>query len=206
MDRYLTIHPQDPQPRLIERVVSVLRAGGVIVYPTDSCYAFGCQLGDKHAQERIRRLRRLAGGHHFTLVCRDLSQLAAYARVDNPTYRLMKSLTPGPYTFLLKATHEVPRRLQNPRRKTIGLRVPDHPIAQALLAALGEPMMSTTVRLPGDSLPLNEPAIIEERLGNQVDLIVDGSNGGLEATTIIDLVEGTPRVVRPGAGDVFRLR
>ncbi|MGQ0658098.1 MAG: L-threonylcarbamoyladenylate synthase [Chromatiales bacterium] len=202
----LTIHPQNPQPRLIDRAVEVLRAGGVLVYPTDSCYAFGCQVGDKNAQERIRRIRRLENSHHFTLICRDLSQLATYAQVDNPAYRQMRSLTPGPYTFLLRATHEVPRRLQNPRRKTIGLRVPDHPIVQALLAALGAPMMSTTVRLPGDELPLNEPAIIEERLGNQVDLIIDGGNGGLEPTSIIDLADKTPWIVRAGAGDVSMLK
>jgi tRNA threonylcarbamoyl adenosine modification protein (Sua5/YciO/YrdC/YwlC family) len=205
MSRYLHIHPKDPERRLIEQTVAVLRAGGVIVYPTDSCYAFGCQLGDKEAQERIRRIRGLDERHNFTLVCRDLSQLAIYARVDNPAFRLMKSLTPGPYTFLLKATHEVPRRLQNPKRKTVGLRVPDHRIAQALLTALGEPLMSTTVQLPGADLPLNDPAIIRDRLDKLVDLIVDGGNCGLVPTSVIDLADGKPRVVRVGAGDIAAL-
>ena len=190
MDSYFTIHRANPERRLIDKTVSVLREGGVIVYPTDSCYAFGCQVGNKDAQERIRRIRQLEDNHNFTLVCCDLSQLATYARVNNSAFRLMKSLTPGPYTFLLKATHEVPRRLQNPKRKTIGLRVPNHPIVQALLTALGEPLMSTTVRLPEDELPLNDPELINERIGNQVDVIIDGGNCGLEPTTVIDLADG----------------
>jgi len=205
MDSYFTIHRANPERRLIDKTVSVLREGGVIVYPTDSCYAFGCQVGNKDAQERIRRIRQLEDNHNFTLVCCDLSQLATYARVNNSAFRLMKSLTPGPYTFLLKATHEVPRRLQNPKRKTIGLRVPNHPIVQALLTALGEPLMSTTVRLPEDELPLNDPELINERIGNQVDVIIDGGNCGLEPTTVIDLADGAPRVVRVGAGDISML-
>lgn len=206
MSKLFRIHPKNPEKRLIEQTVAVLRAGGVIVYPTDSCYALGCQLGDKDAQERIRRIRRLEDTHNFTLVCRDLSQLATYARVDNPAFRLMKSLTPGPYTFLLKATHEVPRRLQNPKRKTIGLRVPDHRIAQALLAALGEPLMSVTMQLPGDALPLNDAESIESRLGKLVDLVIDGGSCGLKPTTVIDLADGVPRVLRIGAGDVSMLQ
>jgi tRNA threonylcarbamoyl adenosine modification protein (Sua5/YciO/YrdC/YwlC family) len=202
MSRTLRIHPKDPEKRYVEQAVAALRAGEVIVYPTDSCYALGCQLGDKDAQERIRRIRRLGENHNFTLLCRDLSQLATYARVDNPAFRLMKALTPGPYTFLLKATHEVPRRLQNPKRKTIGLRVPDHRIVQAMLEALGEPMMSTTAQLPDDEMPFNDPEDIVERLGKLVDLIIDGGNTGLESSTVIDLAEGTPVVVRVGAGDV----
>jgi tRNA threonylcarbamoyl adenosine modification protein (Sua5/YciO/YrdC/YwlC family) len=206
MSRTIRIHPKDPERRYVQQAVEALRAGEVIVYPTDSCYAFGCQLGDKDAQERIRRIRRLDDHHNFTLVCRDLSQLASYAKVDNPAFRLMKSLTPGPYTFILKATHEVPRRLQNPRRKTIGLRVPDHRIAQALLEALGEPLMSTTAQLPDEDMPFNDPEVIEERLGRLVDLVIDGGNTGLEPSTVIDLADGTPQVVRVGAGDVSGIR
>jgi tRNA threonylcarbamoyl adenosine modification protein (Sua5/YciO/YrdC/YwlC family) len=205
MSRTLHIHPKDPEKRLIEQAVAVLRGGGVIVYPTDSCYAFGCRVGEKEAQERIRRIRRLDEDHNFTLVCRDLSQLATYARVDNPAFRLMKSLTPGPYTFLLKATHEVPRRLQNPKRKTIGLRLPDHRIVQALLEALGEPLMSTTAQLPDSEMPMNDPEDVEARLSKLVDLIIDGGNTGLEPSSVVDISEGAPRVVRVGAGDVSAL-
>lgn len=205
MSRTLHIHPRNPEKRLIDQTVAVLRHGGVIVYPTDSCYAFGCRVGEKEAQERIRRIRRLEEDHNFTLVCRDLSQLANYARVDNPSFRLMKLLTPGPYTFLLKATHEVPRRLQNPKRKTIGLRVPDHRIVQALLEALGEPLMSTTAQLPGADMPMNDPEDVQARVGKLVDLIVDGGNTGLEPSSVIDISEGAPRVLRVGAGDVSAL-
>ena len=202
MGRLLQLHPQNPERRLLEQVAVVLRDGGVIIYPTDSCYALGCKIGDKDAQERIRRLRQLDAQHNFTLVCRDLSQLATYARVDNPAYRLMKSLTPGPYTFLLRATHEVPRRLQNPKRKTIGLRVPNHRVTQALLERHGEPIMSSTLILPGDDLPLSDPEVIMERLGRQVDLVVGGGNCGLTPTTVIDLAEGEPRLLRIGSGSV----
>ena len=205
MGRLLKIHPVNPEPRLIHQVVDSLRDGGVIVYPTDSSYALGCQIGDKDAQERIRRIRQIDDRHNFTLVCRDLSQIATYAQVDNPAYRLMKSLTPGPYTFILRATHEVPRRLQNPKRKTIGLRVPDHRIVQALLDALGEPIMSSTLTLPDEALPLNDPEGIFEHLGKQVALVVDGGSCGLEPTSVIDLVEGPPTVVRAGSGDVSML-
>lgn len=205
MGRLLKIHPVDPEPRLIRQVIDVLHAGGVVIYPTDSCYALGCRIGDKDAQERIRRIRQVGNGHNFTLVCHDLSQIATYARVDNPAYRLMKSLTPGPYTFILRATHEVPRRLQNPKRKTIGLRVPDHPIVQALLEGLGEPIMSSTLLLPNEALPLNDPDAIFAHLGKQVDLVVDGGSCGLEPTSVIDLVEGVPEVVRAGSGDLSML-
>lgn len=194
-------HPQNPQPRLINQAVAAIRAGGVIVYPTDSCYALGCHIGDKAAMERIRRIRNVDEKHNFTLVCRDLSEIAIYAMVDNTAYRLMKTLTPGPYTFILRATHEVPRRLQHAKRKTIGLRVPDNAIAQALLEALGEPLMSSTLIMPGTGLPLNDIDEMETLLKHQVDVIVDGGNCGLEPTTVVDLVEA-PLVTRQGKGDV----
>ena len=180
----------------------MLRAGNVIIYPTDSCYALWCYIGDKEAQERIRRIRGIDPKHDFTLVCRDLSEIAIYSKVDNAAYRLIKALTPGPYTFILKATREVPRRLQNPRRKTIGLRVPDNPIALAILEALGEPIMSSTLLLPGQETPLTDPEVILDQLGKQVDLVVDGGNCGVEPTTIVDLVEGVPKVIRRGKGDI----
>jgi tRNA threonylcarbamoyl adenosine modification protein (Sua5/YciO/YrdC/YwlC family) len=198
----LEIHPDNPQIRLVRQAVDVIRDGGVIVYPTDSCYALGCAIGEKGAMERIRRIRQLEDTHHFTLVCRDLSDISTYARVDNTAYRLLKAHTPGAYTFLLKATHEVPRRLQHPKRKTIGLRVPDHAITQALLAELGEPLMSTTLLLPGDDLPLSDPYEIEERLSSQVDLILLGGSCGVEPTTVVDLVGEVPEVVREGRGPV----
>ncbi len=201
MAQYLSIHPKNPQARLIGQAVEIIRAGGVVAYPTDSSYALGCQLGNKAAQDSIRSIRRMDNSHHFTLVCRDLSELALYARVDNSVFRLLRSLTPGPYTFLLKATHEVPRRLQNPKRKTIGLRVPDHPIAQALLTALGEPLMSSTLILPTSGEPLADPYEIFERLDSQIELVIDGGNCGLEPTTVIDLVGEVPILVRRGKGD-----
>ncbi|ACL73097.1 SUA5/YciO/YrdC/YwlC family protein [Thioalkalivibrio sulfidiphilus HL-EbGr7] len=202
MTRRIEIHPDNPQARLIRQAVDVIRDGGVIVYPTDSCYALGCGIGNKTGMERIRRIRQLDDNHHFTLVCRDLSEIATYAKVDNTAYRLLKNLTPGPYTFLLKATHEVPRRLQHAKRKTIGLRVPDHAITQALLAELGEPLMSTTLQLPGDHLPLSDPYDIEERLSAHVDLILLAGSCGVEPTTVVDLVGEVPEVVRQGRGAV----
>jgi len=201
MSQYFQIHPVNPQARLINQAVAMLHRGAVIVYPTDSCYALGCHIGDKAAQERIRRIRQVDSHHNFTLVCRDLSEISNYAKVENTAFRLMKALTPGPYTFVLRATHEVPRRLQNPRRKTIGLRVPENVIAQALLEALGEPIMSSTLLLPDAQMPLTDPEDIRERLGGLVDLIIDGGNCGLEPTTVVDLVDGTPVVVREGKGD-----
>jgi tRNA threonylcarbamoyl adenosine modification protein (Sua5/YciO/YrdC/YwlC family) len=200
--RRLEIHPDNPQIRLIRQAVDVIREGGVVVYPTDSCYALGCAIGHKGAMERIRRIRQLDDTHHFTLVCRDLSDISTYARVDNTAYRLLKAHTPGPYTFLLTATHEVPRRLQHAKRKTIGLRVPDHAITQALLAELGEPLMSTTLLLPADDLPLSDPHEVEERLSSQVDLIVLAGSCGVEPTTVVDLVGNVPEVVRAGRGPV----
>ena len=202
MSQYFQIHPVNPQARLIRQAVEILRADGLVVYPTDSSYALGCHVGDKRGMERICRIRALDKKHNFTLVCRDLSEIAIYAKVDNSAYRLLKSLTPGPYTFILGATHEVPRRLQNPKRKTIGIRVPDHPIAQALLADLGEPLMSSTLILPGKDMPETEAAEIRERLEGEVDLVIDGGHCGFESTTVIDMSEGVPRVLRQGCGPV----
>ena len=202
MARLVEIHPQDPQQRLIAEVVAVIRGGGLIAYPTDSSYAFGCHLGDKRAMDRIRRIRQTDKKHNFTLVCSDLSEISLYARVENWQYRLIKSLTPGPYTFILPATREVPKRLQNPKRRTIGLRVPDHEIARAMLETLGEPIMSSTLQLPGDDIPITDVYEIEERIGNQIDLIIDGGPTGIEPTTVIDLSEGSVEVLRQGLGDV----
>lgn len=202
MSQFFEIHPETPQQRLIHQAVRIVADGGVIVYPTDSCYALGCHLGDKAAAGRIRRIRGIDGGHNFTLVCRDLSEIATYARIDKADYRLLRSLTPGPYTFILRATHEVPRRLQHPRRRTIGIRVPDHPIAQALLAALGQPLMSSTLILPGDELPLTDARAIRERLEHQVDLVIDGGNCGLEPTTVLRLDDDGVAVERHGRGPV----
>jgi tRNA threonylcarbamoyl adenosine modification protein (Sua5/YciO/YrdC/YwlC family) len=201
MAQYFVIHPTHPQRRLIQQTADIVRGGGVIVYPTDSCYALGCHVGDKEAMERIRAIRRVPAGHHFTLVCRDLSELGRYARVDNRGFRILKAATPGSYTFILHATREVPRRLQNPRRKTIGLRIPDHPVAQALLDELQEPLLSSTLILPGDPLPLNDAEQIRERLEHQVDLVLDAGSCGIEATTVIDLTGAEPELMRLGKGD-----
>jgi len=205
MSQLLELHPKNPQVRLIRRAVAAVRAGGVIVYPTDSCYALGCTLGDKAAMERIARIRQTDKAHHFTLVCRDLSEIAHYARVENWQYRLLKACTPGPYTFILEATREVPRRLQNPKRRTIGIRVPDHPVPLLLLEELGEPLMSSTLLLPGDPYPLTNAREIHSRLRHQVELVLDGGNCGLEPTTVVDLAGPAPVVVRVGKGAVARL-
>jgi tRNA threonylcarbamoyl adenosine modification protein (Sua5/YciO/YrdC/YwlC family) len=202
MAQYFVIHPQNPQRRLLQQAAGIVRGGGLIVYPTDSCYALGCQLGDKAAQERIRAIRRVGPQHHFTLVCRDLSEIAHYARVDNRQYRMLKSTTPGSYTFILQATREVPRRLQNARRNTIGLRVPGHAVVQALLAELGEPLLSSTLLLPGDDLPLNDAREIRERLEHEVDLVLDGGPCGIEMTTVVDLTGEVPVVARAGKGSL----
>jgi tRNA threonylcarbamoyl adenosine modification protein (Sua5/YciO/YrdC/YwlC family) len=202
VSQFFAIHPETPQARLIQQAVSIIQGGGVIVYPTDSAYALGCQLGDKKAMERIRRIRSLQENHNFTLVCRDLSELGTYAHVDNTTYRLLRHATPGPYTFVLEATREVPRRLIQPKRKTIGLRVPDHPIPQALLHALNEPLMSATLIMPGDDYPMTDPYDIRDSLEHEVDLVIDGGFCGLEATSVIDLSGATPIVLRAGVGDV----
>ena len=204
MAQYFQIHPINPQPRLIQRALDIVRAGGVIAYPTDSSYALGCHIGDKQAMERIRRIRRVDATHNFTLVCRDLSEVAQYARVGNVDYRLLRSNTPGPYTFILPATREVPRRLQHPKRKTIGLRVPNHVIAQSLLIELNEPLMSSTLILPGDDLPLSDPEEIRARLEHDLDLVIDGGFCGLDPTTVIELENGAVTLVRKGKGDIAR--
>ncbi len=198
----LSIHPEKPQPRLLQQAIDRLSQGAVIVLPTDACYAIACQIGDKTGAERIRRLRQVDEDHHLTLLCRDLSELGLYAKVDNSAFRLMKVLTPGPYTFILPATREVPRRLQHPKRRTIGLRVPDSRVVQALLKELGSPLMSSTLQLPGDEHPLSEPWEIEERTGRLVDTIIDSGAGTLEATTVIDLTGPVPEVIRHGLGPV----
>lgn len=198
----IQIHPTNPQRRLVAEVVQIIRDGGVIAYPTDSSYALGCHIGDKRAMDRIHRIRRTDKNHNFTLVCSDLSEIALYARVDNWTYRLLRALTPGPYTFILKATREVPKRLQNPKRRTIGLRVPDHAVVRAMLSELGEPIMSSTLTLPGDDLPLTQAEDVEERLGHQVDAIVDSGPTGIEPSSVLDLSGGSVVVVRAGKGDV----
>lgn len=200
--RYLEIHPTDPQLRLIRQAVEIIREGGVVVYPTDSCYALGCHLGDKTAMERIARIRQTDRHHHFTLVCSDLSEIANYARVSNTQYRTLKAFTPGPYTFILQATKETPRRLQHEKRKTIGVRVPDHPVPTAILDELGEPIMSSTLLLPGDEHPLTDPHEIQERLFHFVDAVIDSGNCGLEPSSVIDLVGPAPVIVRRGKGDV----
>jgi len=198
----LSIHPVNPQPRLVRQAIASIRDGSVVVYPTDSSYALGCLIGDKEAMERIRRIRNADKTHNFTLVCRDLSEIARYARVDNTQYRTLRAFTPGPYTFLLEATREVPKRLQNPKRRTIGIRVPDNAIVRMLLAELGEPIMSSTLQLPGESMPMTDPQEIKERLEHAVDLVIDGGPGGFEPSSIVDLSGLAPVVVRRGKGDV----
>lgn len=204
--RLVEIHPTDPQPRLIAAVVQAIRSGALVAYPTDSCYALGCHIGDKRAMDRIRRIRRTDKNHNFTLVCSDLSEISLYARVDNWAYRLLRSLTPGPYTFILPATREVPKRLQHPKRRTIGLRVPDHPVVHAMLEHLGEPIMSSTLSLPGDDLPLTDPHDIEARIGHDIDVIVESGPVGIQPTTVLDLSHGTVDVLREGRGDTSMLR
>ena len=201
MSDYLSIHPENPQQRLIAKAAEIVRKGGVIAYPTDSVYAIGCHIGDKHAMDRIRAIRLLDKNHNFTLMCRDLSDLASYARVDNSAFRSLKVHTPGPFTFILPATSEVPRRLMHPKRKTIGLRVPDSPIAQALLTELGEPMMSVTLIMPGDEYPLSDPYDIRAALEAHVDVLIDGGHCGLEPTTVVDMTGPVPEIMRQGMGD-----
>jgi tRNA threonylcarbamoyl adenosine modification protein (Sua5/YciO/YrdC/YwlC family) len=205
MSQFFSVHPQNPQTRLIRQAAEILRSGGVMVYPTDSCYALGCQIGDKDAMERIRDIRGVDEKHHFTLVCRDVSEIAHYARVDNRQFRLLKAAFPGSYTFILEATKEVPRRLQHPKRRTIGVRIPDHPVALALLAELGEPILSSTLLLPGEELPLNDADEIRERLGRRVELIIESGSCGLEPTTVLDITGSETVVARRGRGDLGRL-
>lgn len=202
MAQFFTVHPDNPQARLIRQAAEIVRQGGVIVYPTDSCYALGCHLGDKDAMMRIRAIRQVDERHHFTLVCRDLAEIAKYAKVDNWVYRLLKANTPGSYTFILQATKEVPRRLQHPKRATIGLRVPEHPVAHALLEELGEPLLSSTLLLPDDEFPLNDAEEIRERLERQVDLILDCGPCGVEPTTVIDMTAEAPVLIRHGKGEL----
>lgn len=202
MTQYFTLYPDNPQPRLIKQAAAMLREGAVIVYPTDSGYALGCHLDDKEAVTRIRQIRGLDDKHHLTLVCKDLSELATYARVSNNQFRLLKNNTPGSYTFILEATKEVPRRLQHPKRSTVGVRIPDHPIALALLEELGEPLLSSTLIVPDASFPLTDVDEIRERLERQVDLIIEGGAVGIDPTTVIDLTSDTPVLVRAGRGAI----
>ena len=205
MARVVKIHRVHPQPRLVAKVVATLRSGGLIAYPTDSIFALGCHLGDKVAMDRMRKIRKLDKHHNFTLVCSHLSEISLYARVDNWTYRILKSFTPGPYTFILPATREVPKRLQNKRRRTIGLRVPDHAVVRAMLELFGEPIMSSTLFLPGEDLPLTDAADIQETIGGRIDLIVDAGTVGIEPTTVIDLSKGDIEIIRDGLGDTSAL-
>jgi tRNA threonylcarbamoyl adenosine modification protein (Sua5/YciO/YrdC/YwlC family) len=202
MSLYLQLHPVSPQRRYIRQAVEALRGGAVIVYPTDSCYALGCHIGDKAALQRIRDIRQTDRNHHFTLVCRDLADVGKYALVDKWQYRLLRAYTPGPYTFILKASKETPRRLKHERHGTIGLRVPDHPVTALLLTELGEPIMSSTLLLPGEDLPRTDAAEIDAVLGTRVDIVLDGGNCGLEPTSVIDLSGDSARVTRAGRGDV----
>lgn len=200
--KIVEVHPQDPQPRRVAKIVERIRDGALIAYPTDSSYALGCRIGDKKVTQRIHAIRRTDKKHNFTLVCADLSEISVYARVDNWAYRLIKSLTPGPYTFILPATRQLPKILANPKRRTIGIRVPDHPLVSAMLAELGEPIMSSTLSLPGDDRPLTDPLEIDERIGHQIDLIVDAGATGIEPTSVLDLSGGSVEVLRAGRGDV----
>ena len=202
MTQVFEIHPENPQKRLIQSAASIVRNGGVVVYPTDSCYALGCHIGDKTALEKIQRIRALDKKHNLTLLCRDLSEIGIYAKVHNSSFRLMKAATPGPYTFLLVATRDVPSRLQHPKRKTIGVRVPDNQIILDLLEELGEPMLSTSLILPGDNDPMTDPGEIADRLCGQIDLVIDGGACGLDATTVVDLADGQAVLVREGMGDI----
>lgn len=202
MSQFFTVHPEHPQPRLMKQAADIVRGGGLIVFPTDSAYALGGQMGNADLLARIRRIRDVDERHHFTLMCRDLSEIGTYARVDNAQYRLLKATTPGTYTFILEGTRELPRRLMHPKRKTIGLRVPDHPVVAALLAELGEPLLTSTLLLPDEDLPLTDAHDIRERLGKQVDLVIEAGFCGPEATSVIDLTAGSPALIRVGKGDL----
>lgn len=201
MAQFFQIHPENPQARLIAQAVEIIRSGGLAIYPTDSAYALGCHIGDKAALDRIRVLRKLDKHHNFTLMCRDLSELATYARVDNTTFRVLKGHTPGPFTFILEATSEVPKRLMHPKRKTIGMRVPANPIALAIMEELGEPLMSSSLLLPGEEFPMTDPYDMRHTLENQVDLIIDGGYCGMDPTTVVDMTGDAPELIRQGLGD-----
>jgi len=200
--KLIELHPTDPQPRRVQKIVERIRDGALIAYPTDSSYAFGCRIGDKKAIDRIHRIRRTDKKHNFTLVCADLSAISVYARVDNWAYRLIKSLTPGPYTFILPASRQLPKMLRNPKRRTIGIRVPAHPLVSAMLAELGEPIMSSTLSLPGESLPLTDPVEIDERIGHEIEVVIDCGPTGFEPTSILDLSDGSVKILRAGRGDI----
>ncbi|GAA4032036.1 L-threonylcarbamoyladenylate synthase [Arthrobacter methylotrophus] len=204
MARFFDVHPQDPQPRAIAQVVNILRSGGLIAYPTDSCYALGAQIGNREALDRIRSIRQLDGKHHFTLVCKDFAQLGQFVMIDNDVFRSIKAVTPGSYTFILPATKEVPRRLLHPKKKTVGVRIPNHNFVQALLAELGEPLLSSTLLLPDEEEPLTQGWEIKERLDNLVDAVIDSGDCGAEPTTVVDFSSGTAEVVRRGTGDPSR--
>ena len=205
MSQFFSVHPDNPQPRLLRRAAEIVREGGVIVYPTDSCYALGCHLGDKTAMERMRAIRQVDARHHFALVCRDLAELAVYARLDNRQFRLLKAATPGSYTFILRATRGVPKRLQHPSRKTIGLRIPDHRVVRALLAELGEPLLTSTLLLPGDEVPLNDADEIRSRLEHAVDLVLHSGSCGITPTTVVDLTGNAAVIIRVGKGSLAAL-
>ncbi|PXW95001.1 tRNA threonylcarbamoyl adenosine modification protein (Sua5/YciO/YrdC/YwlC family) [Sphaerotilus hippei] len=205
MAQYFEVHPDNPQPRLLKQAAAILSAGGIAAIPTDSSYALVCHLDDKAAADALRRLRGVDDKHHLTLLCRDLSELASYARVDNSQYRLLKTATPGPYTFILEATREVPRRLSHPSRRTIGLRVPEHQVTQDLLLLFGQPLLGTTLIPPGETEPLNDPHEIRERYERQIQVIVDAGACPMQPTTVIDLSDGDARVVRAGRGDLASL-
>lgn len=205
MAQFFTVHPEYPQPRLIRQAAELVERGGVIALPTDSAYAIGCATGDAHAMQRIRRIRGVDERHHFTLMCRDLAEISIYARVDNAQFRMLKAATPGSYTFILEGSRELPRRILHPRRKTIGLRVPDHPVCQALLAALGGPLLTSTLILPGEDVPLSDPYEIRQRLEKELDVIIDAGGCGAEVTTVIDLTGGAPEVIRSGRGSLAAL-
>ncbi|MBS0542383.1 MAG: threonylcarbamoyl-AMP synthase [Proteobacteria bacterium] len=202
MAQFFSLHPEQPQPRLIRQAADILRNGGLMAFPTDSAYALGCLTGDASLLDRIRRIRGVDERHHFTLMCRDLSEIATYARVDNSQYRLLKAVTPGPYTFILEGTKELPRRVLHPKRKTIGLRIPEHAVVSALLAELDGPLLSSTLLLPGEELPMSDPEEIRDRLGKQIELVIEAGYCGPEATTVIDLTSGVPELVRAGRGDL----
>jgi len=202
MGQLFVIHPKNPEQRLIKQAVKIILDGGVVIYPTDSAYAIGCKLENKQALERIRLLRQLDEQHYFTLICKDLSQISTYATIDNSTFRILKAHTPGPYTFILNATREVPRRLLQPKRQTIGIRIPDNQIIQALLSELSEPLMSVTLSIPGHDYPMVNARDIYDVLGNKVDLVIDGGAGSIEPSTIVEMINGNPEVVRVGKGDV----
>ena len=205
MAQFFSLHPDQPQPRLVRQAAEILRAGGVAAFPTDAAYSLGCRIGDAEAVARIRAIREVDERHHFTLMCRDLSDIATYARVDNAQFRLLKATTPGSYTFILEGTKELPRRILHPKRKTIGLRVPDHPVPLALLEELNEPMLTSTLMLPGDELPLNDPEEIRDRLEKRIDLIIEAGACGLEMTTVVDLTGAAPALVRTGRGPLEAL-